>query len=103
MVYAGVRKEADGVALKARAGGNANLIVPLILDVTNAEHITAAVALVKRHMASNDRQLLGLINNAGYAETSPLEVLKPERLRHQFDGTYFHPIWSTLDWVLIHV
>lgn len=63
-MYAGVRRDADGDALKARAGERANLVVPIICDVTNNEHITAAVAEITRHLAANDRQLLALVNNA---------------------------------------
>ena len=55
MVFAGVRKEADGEAVKA---ANPDKIVPIILDVTNPEHVEAAKATVQKELASRQQPLV---------------------------------------------
>ncbi len=51
----------------------------LQLDVTDAASIAAAAA------ACADLPLKALVNNAGYAQVGPLELLRPEELRAQFE------------------
>ncbi len=51
----------------------------LPLDVTDRASIAAAVE------ACADLRLKGLVNNAGYAQAGPLELLRPEELRAQFE------------------
>lgn len=51
----------------------------LRLDVTDSETIALAAA------ACSDVPLKALINNAGYAQVGPLELLRPEELRIQFE------------------
>lgn len=75
-VFAGVRKLADGEALRAHASGN---IEPVLLDVTAAESIAAAMAKV------GAGPIGGLINNAGIATMGPLELVPIEALRKQFE------------------
>ena len=58
-VYAGVRKESDGESLKEQASSS---LVPIILDVTDSDSISAAAVMVERE---TDGNLYGLINNAG--------------------------------------
>ena len=75
-VFAGVRKAADGESLAAEASG----VVPLILDVTNAEHIAAAATAI-----GEAGGLYGLVNNAGIASAAPLEFVPVADLRHQLE------------------
>ena len=75
-VFAGVRKPADGEALRAQGAG---AIEPVALDVTSAESIAAAVA------ALGDEPLAGLINNAGIAVLGPLELVSVDAWRRQFE------------------
>ena len=49
------------------------------LDVTDSASITAAAS------ACADLQLKALVNNAGYGQVGPLELLRPEELRAQFE------------------
>ena len=65
LTFATVRKQSDVSALKQRCGHSA-LLHPLILDVTDGQHINAAVEAVKQRLQQDGRQLLGLVNNAGY-------------------------------------
>jgi len=51
----------------------------LPLDVTDAASIATATA------ACTDLPLKALVNNAGYAQAGPLELLRPEELRAQFE------------------
>ncbi len=51
----------------------------LPLDVTNPATIASAAA------ACADLHLQALVNNAGYGQVGPLELLRPEELRAQFE------------------
>lgn len=83
-VFAGVRNAADGAALQAR---NAALITPVLIDVTDAASIAAAVETVTARTGAQG--LGGLVNNAGIAVGGPLEVLPLSELRRQFDVNVF--------------
>jgi NAD(P)-dependent dehydrogenase (short-subunit alcohol dehydrogenase family) len=78
-VFAGVRKESDAESL--RAAGSERL-VPLILDVTDAGQIAAAVERIE---AETDGRLDGLVNNAGVAIPGPLETLAIDDFRRQIE------------------
>jgi NAD(P)-dependent dehydrogenase (short-subunit alcohol dehydrogenase family) len=78
-VFAGVRKEADAEAL--RQAGSASL-VPLILDVTDAEQIAAAATRIEVDAGG---RLDGLVNNAGIAIPGPLETLPLDDFRRQIE------------------
>jgi NAD(P)-dependent dehydrogenase (short-subunit alcohol dehydrogenase family) len=80
-VFAGVRREEDGRALAAESSGG---IRPLLLDVTDAEQIAAAVASVESALGASG-ELAGLVNNAGVAVYGPLELLPIETLRGVFE------------------
>jgi NAD(P)-dependent dehydrogenase (short-subunit alcohol dehydrogenase family) len=77
-VFAGVRKEADGEALRA-AGAR---VVPLILDITDGDQIAAAAARIE---AEAEAGLDGLVNNAGVAVPGPLETIPIEDFRRQVE------------------
>lgn len=68
-VFAGVRRDADGEALAKRASER---LKPVRLDVTAADSIAAAVALVDRETSGH---LHGLVNNAGLSVNGPLELV----------------------------
>jgi NAD(P)-dependent dehydrogenase (short-subunit alcohol dehydrogenase family) len=75
-VFAGVRKPADGEAIRAQSSGN---LEPVLLDVTCAESIAAAM------MTVGAGPLVGLVNNAGIATPGPLELVPIGAWRRQFE------------------
>lgn len=75
-VFAGVRRPEDGERLAAGAFG----ITPLMLDVTNPEHIAGAASTI-----AEAGGLYGLVNNAGIASAAPLEFVPLDQLRHQLE------------------
>jgi len=79
-VFAGVRKDADGKALKQKAKGD---LTPVLLDVTDDASISAAAKVVAK--GAGQRGLAGLVNNAGIVVPGPLEFLPIEDLRSQIE------------------
>ena len=78
-VFAGIRNPTDGDRLKAEAPG----IRPLMLDVTEADTVVAAAAEMQQAVGSAG--LRGLVNNAGIVVVGPMECIKIEDLRRQFE------------------
>lgn len=79
-VFAGVRKPADGEALRAKASER---FIPIEIDVTDADSIARAAGQVAA--ATGDAGLDGLVNNAGISVAGPLEVLPLDEFRRQFE------------------
>jgi NAD(P)-dependent dehydrogenase (short-subunit alcohol dehydrogenase family) len=84
IVFAGVRNDADG----ARVATLHDNIRPVLLDVTNADHVAAAAETV----AERGIPLRALVNNAGIAIGGPLEYLPLAELRRVFDVNLFGQI-----------
>lgn len=78
-VFAGVRREEDGDRL-VDAGGDR--VVPVRLDVTDDEQVTAALDEVA---GATGGRLDGVVNNAGIAVGGPLEFLPLADFRRQLD------------------
>ncbi|MDQ3985653.1 MAG: SDR family oxidoreductase [Actinomycetota bacterium] len=89
-VFAGVRKEQDGVRLENDSSGHLRSV---IVDVTDQESIAAAAKTVSE--ASNGRGLNALVNNAGITVQGPLEYLDLDELRRQFEVNVFGQIAMT--------
>lgn len=86
-VWAGVRKELDKENL-LKATNNSDMMRPLILDVTNEDHLQSAFQSIQKE----NGQLKALINNAGIVVTGPVELAPMERLREQFNVNVFAPV-----------
>jgi NAD(P)-dependent dehydrogenase (short-subunit alcohol dehydrogenase family) len=88
VVWAGVRsrKSYDEI-LKLNVQG----LKPVFLDVTDSQSIAAAVSEVKKKSGT----LFGLINNAGIAIGGPVEGVRMENWRKQFDINFFGQIELT--------
>lgn len=89
-VFAGVRDRQAGEEL---AGGRAARLVPIHLDVTEERSVRDAVDNLTQQVGNVG--LAGLINNAGIAIGSPLEVIPIEQLRRQFEVNVFGQIAVT--------
>lgn len=88
-VVAGVRKDADGERVRARAQ-RPETFHPVLLDVTNADQVAAAVETV-RALGDPDRGVRGLFSNAGVASfdgDTSCEGQPVERLEHVFDVNF---------------
>jgi NAD(P)-dependent dehydrogenase (short-subunit alcohol dehydrogenase family) len=79
-VFAGVRDPRAGEALAAKGGPS---LIPITLDVTDELSIARSVEVVQRVVG--DAGLGGLVNNAGIAIGSPLEVIALSQLRKQLE------------------
>jgi NAD(P)-dependent dehydrogenase (short-subunit alcohol dehydrogenase family) len=88
-VFAGVRRLQDAEALRSESPG----ITPLILDVTDAEQVAAAVAEVDRAVGAEG--LHGLVNNAGVSGGAPTEFVPLDDLRAMFDVNVFGVVATT--------
>ena len=89
-VYAGIRKDADGDEVKASAQGD---VRPVLLDVTNADHIAALMARLREELGSAG--LDGLVNNAGVSEGGPIESVTDQDWRWHFDVNVFSVVRLT--------
>jgi NAD(P)-dependent dehydrogenase (short-subunit alcohol dehydrogenase family) len=89
-VFAGVRDRQAGEVL---ANGRTLRLIPIHLDVTEDTSIRNAAERVTHHLG--DAGLAGLINNAGIAVGSPLEVIPIDQLRRQFEVNVFGQIAVT--------
>jgi len=73
------------VKLKSQAK-KSELIIPILLDVTNKEQIEGSYQFIVKYLKDNRLRLFGLINNAGSTQIGPVEFLPLETIRHQFEG-----------------
>jgi NAD(P)-dependent dehydrogenase (short-subunit alcohol dehydrogenase family) len=91
-----VRKQEDIESLLAEAGTRrvVGYVEPIILDVTDAGQIAAAVEIVRVRIAAGGR-LHAIINNAGAQWAGPIETMPLTEWRSQFDVTFFGPIALT--------
>ncbi len=83
LVFAGVRRLEDGAALLAAAAavGVGALVLPLLLDVTDAASVASATGEVDAALTARGEYLTGLVNNAGIAVAGPMEEVPIARLR----------------------
>ena len=82
-VYAGIRRVEDGAELIAAD----DRIKPILLDVTNPEHVEAAVETVRQALGGH--KLAGLVNNAGIANMGPLALQPLDQFKSHFDVNVF--------------
>jgi NAD(P)-dependent dehydrogenase (short-subunit alcohol dehydrogenase family) len=78
-VLAGVRRDSDRTPLQADG------IEPVILDITDPDHIAALAARVER----GPRPLRALVNNAGTPGAGPVEVMPLSEWRRIFEVNLF--------------
>jgi len=83
-VFAGIRDEADAKILQS-ASKNPTRMIPVLLDITKKDIIDASLLVVKNVLRKKGLKLVGLVNNAGYNENGPLELIQRDRLLKQFE------------------
>lgn len=79
-VFAGVRRDADGEALRSKASDR---LKPVILDVADSTTIEAAAKEVRDAVGAEG--LAGLVNNAGISVGGPLEFIPLDDVRRQLE------------------
>ena len=89
-VFAGVRKQLDAEKLQQDASPE---LQTLILDVTDADSIRAAIARVGEVVG--DSGLDALINNAGISVNGAMEFITMDELREQFEVNFFGVVAMT--------
>jgi len=85
-VFAGVQRHEDGEALVEKTS---TALIPLLLDVTDAQAIKGAVQKITE--ATGEDGLSGLVNNAGITIAFPLEFLPMDALRRQMEVNLIGP------------
>jgi NAD(P)-dependent dehydrogenase (short-subunit alcohol dehydrogenase family) len=90
-VFAGVR---NNTAAQNLSKASSHRLIPIMLDVTNSQHIQQAYELVSGHI-NEDMEMVALVNNAGFVESGPLEFITSERLKYQFDVNVIGPFSVT--------
>jgi NAD(P)-dependent dehydrogenase (short-subunit alcohol dehydrogenase family) len=78
-VLAGVRRDNDRMSLQAEG------IEPVILDITDPDHVAALAARVER----DPRPLRALVNNAGIPGAGPVEAMPLSQWRRIFEVNLF--------------
>jgi NAD(P)-dependent dehydrogenase (short-subunit alcohol dehydrogenase family) len=86
-VFGSVRKQADADRLQKEFGDG---FVPLMMDITDADAVHQAAQKVGSMIG--DRNLLGLVNNAGIVVSGPLLYLRPSEYRRQLEANMISPL-----------
>jgi NAD(P)-dependent dehydrogenase (short-subunit alcohol dehydrogenase family) len=86
-VFGSVRKQADADRLQKRFGGD---FVPLIMDISDADAVHQAALRVGSMIG--DRNLIGLVNNAGIVVGGPLLYMRPSEYRRQVEVNMISPL-----------
>src|SRR6202044_4272377 len=86
-VFGSVRKQADADRLEKEFGEG---FVPLIMDVTDAGAVHQAAQKVGSMIG--DKNLVGLVNNAGIVVSGPLLYLRPSEYRRQLEVNMVSPL-----------
>lgn len=86
-VFGSVRTAADATKLATQFPHN---FTPLIFDVTDEPAMIASVEQVRAVLG--ERNLSGLVNNAGIVVPGPMLHLSKEKMRHQFEVNTFGPL-----------
>jgi len=88
-VFAGVRREADGEALRHERPG----ITPLLIDVTDTESLQRAASALRDELG--EQGLSGLVNNAGISGGSPMEFMPLDEVRRMLEVNVLVVVAST--------
>jgi NAD(P)-dependent dehydrogenase (short-subunit alcohol dehydrogenase family) len=87
-VFGSVRRQADADRLRTEFG---NGYVPLVMDISDADAVHQAAQKVGS-MIGGDRNLAGLVNNAGIVVGGPLLYMRPSEYRRQLEVNMISPL-----------
>jgi NAD(P)-dependent dehydrogenase (short-subunit alcohol dehydrogenase family) len=79
-VFAGVRRDEDGAALRSKAS---SWLTPIHLDITDPASIAGARQIIEQ--TAGETGLAGLVNNAGVSIAGPLEFMPIAEFRRQLE------------------
>ena len=86
-VFGSMRKQADADRLQREFGSG---FVPLMMDITDADAVHQAAQKVGSMIG--DRNLVGLVNNAGIVVSGPLLYLRLSEYRRQLEVNTISPL-----------
>jgi NAD(P)-dependent dehydrogenase (short-subunit alcohol dehydrogenase family) len=86
-VFGSVRQKADADRLQKEFG---NSFVPLMMDITDADAVQDAAQKVSSMIG--DRNLVGLVNNAGIVVSGPLLYMRLSEYRRQLEVNTVSPL-----------
>ena len=86
-VFGSVRKQADADRLQKEFDSR---FVPLMMDITDGDAVHQAAQKVGSMIG--DRNLVGLVNNAGIVVSGPLLYLRPSEYRRQLEANMISPL-----------
>ena len=86
-VFGSVRQQPDADDLQKELGNN---FVPLLMDITDADAVHQAAEKVGSMIG--DRNLVGLVNNAGMVVSGPLLYLRISEYRRQLEVNMISPL-----------
>jgi NAD(P)-dependent dehydrogenase (short-subunit alcohol dehydrogenase family) len=86
-VFGSVRKQGDADRLQREFGDG---FVPLVMDITDADAVHQAAQKVGSMIG--DRNLVGLVNNAGIVVSGPLLYLRPSEYKRQLEVNMISPL-----------
>lgn len=86
-VFGSLRKQADADRLQREFGDD---FVPLVMDITDADAVHQAAQKVGSMVG--DRNLVGLVNNAGVVVSGPLLYLRPSEYKRQLEVNMISPL-----------
>jgi NADP-dependent 3-hydroxy acid dehydrogenase YdfG len=95
-VFAGVRRRENVTEWNHISERRQHQIHPVMLDVTNKNHIANAVTEIERYLREHgDLKFAGLVNNAGIGAHMPIEHHDMSDVRNMFDTNLLGPLYLT--------
>jgi len=95
-VFAGVRRRENVTEWNHISERRQHQIHPVMLDVTNKNHIDNAVTEIERYLREHgDLKFAGLVNNAGIGAHMPIEHHDMSDVRNMFDTNLLGPLYLT--------
>lgn len=92
LTFAGVRKDSD---FQSILDENIPTLLPIKIDVTNEAQVKTAAEKISTALKRKGEKFVALVNNAGMAYTSPVELMDIDAAKYCFDVNYFGVVRAT--------